>query len=179
MRKKIFGLSVIASVVALTMFFAAFSVPVQAEKAKTPADLNDLEIAHVAYTADNIDIRYAKIALEKSNNPAVIEFAETMVRDHTGVNEQALALLKELNAEPQDNFLSQQLNKQADQIAAELNAKYAENELAYHQAVNGLVEGTFIPNIQNPQMKELFEQALVIFKTHEVNAQKMVDAVNQ
>jgi hypothetical protein len=27
--------------------------------AKSPADLNDLEIAHVAYTADSIDIRYA------------------------------------------------------------------------------------------------------------------------
>ncbi|MCZ6468678.1 MAG: DUF4142 domain-containing protein, partial [Candidatus Dadabacteria bacterium] len=46
----------------------------------------------------------------------MIEFAETMVRDHTGVNEQALALLKKLNAQPQDNFLSKQLNEQADQL---------------------------------------------------------------
>ena len=28
-------------------------------QAKSPSDLNDLEIAHVAYTADLIDIRYA------------------------------------------------------------------------------------------------------------------------
>ena len=39
-------------------------------QADSPADLNDLEIAHVAYTADNIDIRYAHLALAISNNPA-------------------------------------------------------------------------------------------------------------
>ena len=41
----------------------------------SPAELNDLEIAHTAYTADNIDIRYAHLALAISTNPAVREFA--------------------------------------------------------------------------------------------------------
>ncbi|MEQ9618658.1 MAG: DUF4142 domain-containing protein [Deltaproteobacteria bacterium] len=178
--------SVIASVLMLTMLFAAFSVPVvKAEKAPSPADLNDLEIAHVAYTADLIDIRYAHLAFAKSKNPAVIEFAETMIRDHTAVNEQALALLEKLNAQPQDNFLSQQLNQQADKLVEEMSGlsgeafdkRYAENELAYHQSVNALVGGTFIPNIQNPEMKQLFEQALVIFKNHEQHAQNMVNSL--
>jgi putative membrane protein len=31
--------------------------------AESPAGLNDLQIGHVAYTADNIDIRYAHLAL--------------------------------------------------------------------------------------------------------------------
>lgn len=112
---------------------------------------------------------------------------ETLVRDHTGVNEQALALLKKLNAQPQDNFLSKQLNEQADQLVEEMSAlsgeefdkRYAENELAYHQAVNALVGDTFIPNIENPEMKVLFEQALMIFQAHQDKAQKMVDAVNK
>ena len=39
--------------------------------AESPADLSDVEIAHVAYTADNIDIAYAKLALEKSQNESV------------------------------------------------------------------------------------------------------------
>jgi len=34
-----------------------------AEPARTPDQLNDLEIAHVAYTADLIDIQYAHLAL--------------------------------------------------------------------------------------------------------------------
>ncbi len=186
MSKKTIIRSVFAFL-AVAIIFAAASISASADKAPSPADLNDLEIAHVAYTADNIDIRYAHLALAKSKNPVVIEFAETMVRDHTGVNEQALALLQKLGAQPQDNFLSQNLNKQADQLVEEMSAlsgaefdkRYAENELAYHQAVNSLVEGTFIPNIQNPQMKELFGQAIVIFKSHEQHAQNMVDAVNK
>ncbi len=154
-------------------------------QAKTPAELNDLEIAHVAYTADVIDIRYARLALAISKNPAIHEFANTMIRDHNAVNVKALALLKRLNAAAKDNFLSQQLNGQADKLVKEMshlrgdafNHRYAENELAYHKSVNGLVEATFIPNIQNPEVKALFEEALVIFKAHQRHAEKMVKAL--
>jgi len=58
--------------------------------ADSPADLNDLEFAHVAYIADIIDIQYAHLALGISQNPAVREFAQTMIRDHEAVNDQAL-----------------------------------------------------------------------------------------
>ena len=153
-----------------------------AAQAQTPGDLNDLEIAHVAYTADSIDIRYAHLALAISGNPTVRAFAETMIRDHTIVNERALALLEKLNVSAQDNFLSQQLNAQADQLVDEMSQlrgeefdrRYSANELGYHQAVNGLVWGTFIPNIQNPEVKALFEEALLIFKAHEMHAENMV-----
>src|SRR4051812_1848155 len=73
------------------------------------AALNDAQIAHVAYTAGQIDIDAAKLALSKSKNPVVVAFANDMVRDHTAVNEQASALLKKLNVTPQDNDTSKSL----------------------------------------------------------------------
>lgn len=177
--------SALASVLAVVMLIAlAFSAPVMADKmadeGPSPADLNDLEIAHVAYTADLIDIRYAHLALAKSKDPKVREFAQTMIRDHSAVNDQAL--LKKLNANAQDNFLSKQLSAQADQLVDEMSSlsgkafdqRYADNELGYHQAVIALVGDTFIPNIENPELKALFEQALKIFKAHEQHAEKMV-----
>lgn len=150
--------------------------------AQSPADLNDLEIAHVAYTADEIDIRYAHLALALSTNPKVREFAQTMIRDHTAVNNRALALLAKLEVQPQDNFLSRQLVEQSEALVAEMSEltgsefdrRYARNELAYHKAVNGLVEGTFIPNIENPEVKALFEDAILIFKAHQAHAEQMV-----
>ncbi len=54
--------------------------------------LNDAEIAHVGVVANQIDLTYAAIAKEKSKNKDVINFAETMARDHSGVIEQATAL---------------------------------------------------------------------------------------
>jgi len=152
------------------------------EAARTPDQLNDLELAHVAYTADVIDIQYAHLALGISQDPAVREFAQTMIRDHEAVNEQALALLTKLEAEPQDNFLSQSLTdgsvKIIDELTqlrgAEFDKRYAENELAYHKAVNDLMENSFIPNIENAEVKSLFVAGLEIFKAHEEHAEMMV-----
>ena len=80
----------------ITATAIAFSIATAPAQAESPADLNDLQIAHVAYTADNIDIRYAHLALALSKNAEVRTFAKTMIRDHEAVNEQALALLKKL-----------------------------------------------------------------------------------
>jgi putative membrane protein len=90
--------------------------------AKDVATLNDLEIAHVAYTADNIDIRYAHLALALTSSSKVRTFPETMIRDHTAVNTAALDLLAKLNAQAQDNFLSQTLNANAEKIIDDLSA---------------------------------------------------------
>ena len=77
-------------------------------------------------------------------------------------------------------------NEQADKIVAELSAlsgeafdkRYAENELAYHKSVNSLVKDAFIPNIENAEVKALFEQGLIIFKGHEKHAEMMVASLN-
>ncbi|NNE23989.1 MAG: DUF4142 domain-containing protein [Rhizobiales bacterium] len=166
---------------------AALAILHGAAFAKSPAELNDLEIAHVAYTADNSDIRYAHLALAISKDPKIHEFARTMIRDHSAVNDQALALLQKLKVQPQDNSFSKQLRENTDKLIAEMSKlsgkafdrRYAENELGYQQAVNKLVEDTFIPNIENPQVKALFEDALAIFKGHEMHAAEMVKALAQ
>ncbi|MFT5706915.1 MAG: putative membrane protein [Oceanospirillaceae bacterium] len=154
--------------------------------AESPADLNDLQIAHVAYTADNIDIRYAHLALALTQDPNIRSFAQTMIRDHSAVNKQALALLKKLQAQPQDNFLSQHLTVNSEKLinqmsqlrGAAFDKFYANNELAYHKAVNKLVEFSFIPNIENGEVKALFGAGLEIFKAHQQHAQVMVDKLN-
>ena len=171
------------TLLAIGLAFSLIQSPVQAQ---SPADLNDLEIAHVAYTADNIDIRYAHLAMAISQNSAVREFAGTMIRDHNAVNEQALALLAKLNAQPQDNFLSKSLQTNSVKLIDEMSAlrgtafdkRYAENELAYHKAVVDLVENAFIPNIENAEVKALFEAGLDIFKVHEKHAAMMVGKLN-
>ena len=51
------------------------SVPAFAQK---DTQLSDAEIASVEVTANQIDIDYAKIAIEKSKNVDVLKFAKTM-----------------------------------------------------------------------------------------------------
>jgi len=156
-----------------------------AATAQDPAKLNDLEIAHSAYVAGNIDIRNAHLALALSDDPKVREFAELMIRDHEAVNQAALALLEKLKAAPQDNAFSQALLKGAhDNLAKmaklsghEFDKSYAENELAYHHTVNHVVGDAFIPNVENAELKTLLGSALDTFKAHEQHAAEMVKEI--
>jgi putative membrane protein len=162
---------------ALGLALAATGLAAQADEA-----MNDLEIAHTAYTAGGLDIRYAHLALAISENEAVRDFAQTMIRDHTAVNEAAGALIAELNVTPQDNALSQALVEGAAAKRVELMAlsgnafdcAYAENELGYHQVVNKTVAESFIPAATVAPLKALLEDALVTFKAHEQHAEHMV-----
>jgi putative membrane protein len=168
-----------------TILFAAIAIIATTGLARAQAGLNDLEMAHSAYTADVIDIEYAKIALSKTKNKEVKEFAELMIRDHGAVNEGAGKLLKKLNVEAKDNDFSKALRAGADKKEAELNGltgeafdkAYAANELAYHQTVNKVVGETFIPAVKNPDLKAFLSQALVTFKVHEDHAGHMVTAL--
>jgi len=165
-----------------TVLFAAISIVATASVARAQAGMNDLEIAHAAYTADLIDIEYAKIALSKTKSAEVKTFAELMIRDHAAVNEGAGKLLKKLNVEAKDNDFSKGLRAGADKKEAELKAlngeafdrAYAANELAYHQTVNKVVGEIWLPAVQNAELKTFLDQALTTFKAHEAHAGHMV-----
>jgi putative membrane protein len=148
--------------------------------------LNDLEIAHAAYTAGQIDIRYAHLALAVSENEAVRAFAETMIRDHSAVNEAAADLIAELDVVPQDNPLSRSLVDGAARTrsqlmslsGAEFDCAYATNELGYHRVVNETVEYTFLPTVTVAPLHDLLADALETFKVHEAHAESMVSGLS-
>jgi len=83
---------------------------------------NDAQIAHIAYTAGQLDIEAAEQAKKKSKNKDVLAFAADMERDHKAVNEKALALVKKLGVTPEDNDTSKALSKQAADKRAELRS---------------------------------------------------------
>src|SRR5256885_6726444 len=70
---------------ALTLLGAAGALQAQT----TPPDLSDPEVAHVAVTANGIDSAAAKFALTRTHNDQVKAFANTMITDHTAVDQQA------------------------------------------------------------------------------------------
>jgi putative membrane protein len=174
--KEMFLKTTIA-IVALVLSGAA----VLAQNAKP----NDAQIAHIAYTAGDIDIKTAEIALAKTKNADVRSFAEDMVRDHKAVNEQALALLKKLNVTPQDNDTSKALAKQAGEKRAALNKlsgaafdkAYVENEVAFHKTVNGALESTLIPSANNAELKALLQTGLKLFQGHQHHAEHVALAL--
>ena len=153
--------------------------------AQDAAAPTDPQIAHIAYTAGQIDVAAADQALEKSNNADVIAFAELMKRDHAAVNDQALALVKKLGVTPEDNATSQQLAADAAAKLKELGAlegaafdvAYVANEVAYHQAVNSALSTVLIPAAQNAELKALLETGLKLFTEHQQHAEHLATQV--
>jgi putative membrane protein len=154
-----------------------------AEAPATPAApaLADAEIAHIAVTANAIDIEAAELAKQKTKNPEVRSFAETMIKDHTGVNQQAATLAQGLSLTPTDNATSQQLKSGADAAKTEISAKtgadfdraYIAREIAYHQAVLDALDQTLIPSAQNAELKALLEKVRPAVAAHLQMAQQL------
>jgi putative membrane protein len=146
----------------------------------------DPQIAHIAYTADLLDVEAGKQALDKSQNKDVRAFAQQMIGDHTAVNDQALALVKKLNVTPEDNPTSQNLTKQADATSQKLagltgaafDKAYIDNEVAYHKTVDDALSTTLIPNAQNPELKSLLERALKLFQSHLEHAEQLAQQLH-
>jgi putative membrane protein len=147
---------------------------------------SDPQIAHIAYTAGQLDIEAAKQALDKSKNKDVRAFAQQMIGDHTTVNDQALALVKKLNVTPEDNPTSQSLTKQADANrkkfaslnGADFDKAYVDNEVAYHKTVNSALSSTLIPNAQNPELKTLLQNGLTLFQAHQKHAEQLAQQLH-
>lgn len=141
----------------------------------------DPQIAHIAYTAGLVDIAAGKQALAKSRNKQVRAFAQEMIRDHAAVNDQALALVKRLNVTPEANPTSTALaaggEKKLQELAklkgAAFDRAYMQNEVAYHQTVNGALSGTLIPSADNAELKTLLRTGLKLFTEHQRHAEQL------
>jgi putative membrane protein len=120
--------------------------------AQTGAKPTDPQIAHIAYTAGELDIAAAK---------------------------QALDLVKKLHVTPEDNDTSRALTKAATAKRGELaklsgaafDTAYVENEVAFHKTVDNALETTLIPSASNAELKSLLQTGLKIFQGHEQHAE--------
>jgi len=143
------------------------------------AAFNDAQIAHIAYTADSVDIAWAQLALQKTTNPKVRQFAKDMVRDQTALNSLALALFQKLNLTPAPNGTSDSLDRSADakrrQYASltgpDFDRTYVQNEIAYHKTVNSALRSHLIPAAKSPELKLLLEAGLQKFEQHQTEGE--------
>lgn len=147
----------------LLALFLTLALPAALHAQAASPKLSDPEVAHVAVTANSIDIDLARFAQSRSHNAEVLKFAGTMITDHSAVNQQAAALAGRLGVTPQDNAVSQSLLKGASEARTAIAAlkggafdkAYIDREVAYHQAVLDALDGLLIPTTSNAELKKL------------------------
>ena len=147
--------------------------------------VNDAQIAQIVVTANSIDIGNGKIALKRSKTPSVDEFANLMIKDHTAVNNNAVALVTRLGVKPEDSDTNKSLKSASETEQAKLNGMkgadfdraYLENEVAYHKQVLGAITDVLIPNAQNAELKKMLVDVAPAFKAHLEHAEHALAAL--
>jgi putative membrane protein len=178
--RKIITLTVTAAVL------AAFTT-VHAQTTPAAAAPNDAQIAQIVLTADTVDVDYGKLAVKKTKNAEVKTFAETMIRDHTAVNDKAAALAKKINLTPEASDTSRSLKSDGDKMmaklkgmhGAEFDKAYIDNEVTYHTSVIGALNTVLLPNAKNAELKALLESGKPIFESHLEHAKTLQKSLNK
>lgn len=145
----------------------------------------DAQIAHIVVTANQVDIDAGKVAASKAASAEVKAFGEQMVKDHTGVNKQAVDLATRLKVKPEDNPTSQSLKAGGDKNLASLKSltgaafdkAYMTNEVAYHQAVLDAVDKVLVPSAQNAELKALIVKVRPAFVAHLEHAKQVLSSL--
>ena len=153
--------------------------------AQTANGPSDPQIVGIVLAADQIDIDYGKIALAKSKNKAIREFAQRMVTDHSAVQQSVIALAAKLGVTGEDSPTSTGLKDGAVDITAKLNSLkgkefdkfYIDNEVSYHKTVTDAVDAVLIPSAQNAELKSALQGAQPLFLKHLEHA-RMVQGGN-
>lgn len=141
----------------------------------------DAQIIGIVQTANQIDIDQARLALKKSSNAQVKDFANQMISDHTSLQKSVADLSKKLGVKEATSDTAKQLKQQAADEAKKLNGlkgkdfdrEYVSHEIAYHQAVIDAAKNTLIPNAKNAQLKSALEGAAPLLQGHLQHAQQL------
>jgi putative membrane protein len=149
------------------------------------AALSDAQIAAIVVAANQVDIDAGQLAIKKATNPEVKKFAERMVTDHTAVNKSAVDLVTKLKVTPAESDASKSLTSGGVEQRAKLDKlegdafdrAYVDNEVAYHEAVIGVLKTQLIPAASNAELKSALTGAQPAFEAHLEHAKKIQQAL--
>lgn len=164
----------------ITVFTSAALLVVGNVRAYAQAP-SDPQIVGIVQAANQIDIDTAKLALTKTKNPQVKEFANQMISDHTALEKSVSDLAKKLGVTPEQSETSKQLKQQAAEEMKKLRSlhgagfdkEYAPREVAFHQAVIDAASKTLIPDAKNAELKSALEGAAPLLQGHLQHAQQL------
>jgi len=145
------------------------------------AAIDDATIVAIFDVANTYDIETASIAVKKATTTDIRDFASMLVRAHTDARAKGRALAARLHVTPTPpavNPLKASHDSAMTRLRS-LNGKafdraFLENEVAYHKTVIAAVQNTFLPAIQNAELKSFVTNIAPVFVQHEQVAEKLL-----
>lgn len=164
--------------VAVSTFAALLVIGNLSAYAQAPSNS---QIVGIVQAANQIDINISTLALTKTKNPKVKEFANEMISDHTNLEKSVADLAKKLGVTAEPSDTSKQLKQQAADEMKKLRSlrgsafdkEYAAHEIAFHQAVIDAATKMLIPDAKNAELKSALEEAAPLLQGHLQHAQQL------
>ena len=162
---------------------AALTVPfVLLAQAERSAAIDDAAIVGIFDAANTWDIATGGLAVKKATRADVKEFGAMMARDHEQVRQQGRDLAKKLGVTPTPVAKDFPLLKGHQEAMKRLNGltgaafdrAYLEHEVAFHRAVLDAVTNTFLPAIQNAELKAFVQKVAPAFQAHMLAAENLL-----
>ena len=179
MKKQTMFLALAAvSALAVTPIVGAQSPALEsshtAVRASVAAGLDDPTIVAIFDAANTWDVETSQVALKKSHNKDVRQFATMMVNDHKAVRQLGRDLAHKLHVTPTPP--GKDFALYIDHVSAMKSLRgakgkafdkaYIDHEVSYHQAVIDAVTTQLLPATKNAELKALEEKVAPNFQAH-------------
>ncbi len=150
-------------------------------------EFNDPQIISIVETISKIDRDYGEIALNRTQNNEVKEFAQTIIQDYTNHFKQILALKKELILSTQTNEITRSLLKDKSESIKLLESReqkyfditYVDNEVAFHRAAVSILKNVLIPQARNDKLKDFLAKISPLWEQDLKTAKKIQEEINK
>jgi putative membrane protein len=123
--------------------------------------MTDANVAAVAHASNMDEIQTSEVALRRSQNAQVRQFAQMMVTEHTAVDQEMMRMLQAKNMTPQPNAPAQAAMQATRATVANLSARsgmdfdraYMTHQVNAHRWTLTSLDQSLIPSTRDPEMK--------------------------
>lgn len=174
----------------------ALSVAACTQTAETPppagqpapvAPFSAPAIASMAMVTNNAEIQESQIALQRSTNESVRQFAQRMVTDHQYLNQQLGWVMSEERIGSEMIPLSQQVqdeSRNAQQTlqglsGADFDRAYIDRQIQLHEWAISMIDDTLLPSATNSDLRSVLETTRATMSEHLQQARQIRATLNQ
>jgi len=139
------------------------------------------QILHVLMSANKAEIEDGKTAATKASSTKAKELAQHMVTDHTAALEKLNALATKMGWKPEDNALSQHMEREHQEAKSHLasldalpfDKAYVELQVKMHKDLLDTIDTRLLPNATDPSLKAAITEMRPTILEHLGHAQKL------
>lgn len=161
--------------------------PMTTAAAEASEPMNSGEILHVLQVINEGEIKQAELAMQKSDDPQVLETAQMIIRDHTASNERIAAIAEATDTSLEESPLSKGVQVQASKIQGELtdlsgpefDRTYLQRQVELHEVALETVRSHLLPNAADPQVRQLLTASEPRLEQHRRHAEESYASIQQ